>query len=284
MKMACMIAFTCIALAAVGAGYSPAQDKAQKPLIVKASVSGASLLEGWGESFSRMPGSFRVIVYGTSGDKAIEELVEGKTSLILTVGKIARKQVELAAKKGIQLVGAPIGDEGPAIITSTKNPVSQLTMEQLRRIFRGQITNWKEVGGPNAPIIVVVKPARRSDFSRMFMQFALEMMPFSEEAKLVPSFLTTIKICSGSKGISIGLVPFSQLERTDFKKDVKVLSLKRCDSCPAVPPSEAGFKDLSYPIGFRLFLYWDRNSQDKRIKRFVDYCVSKAGRKTSTSK
>jgi hypothetical protein len=130
----------------------------------------------------------------------------------------------------------------------------------------------------------VVKPARRSDFSRMFMQFALEMMPFTEEAKLVPSFLTTIKVCSGSTGLSIGLVPFSQLERTDYKKGVKVLSLKRCDSCPAIPPSEAGFKDLSYPIGFRLYLYWDGKSQDNRIKRFVDYCVSRSSRKNSTSK
>jgi phosphate transport system substrate-binding protein len=284
MKLGCVITCVVSALAALCGGYSHAQDQANKPLIVKASVSGASLLEEWGKSFSESPGSFRVVVYGASGDKAIGELIEGKTPLILTVGKVSRKQAELAREKGFDLVGQPIGHEGPAIITGLKNPVSQLTMEQLRRIFRGQVTNWKEVGGPNESIMVVVKPARRSDFSRMFVQFALEMMPFSKEAKLVPSFLTTTKVCSESKGLSIGLVPFSQLEHTDFKKGVKILALKRCDSCPAVMPSQAGFKDLSYPVGFPLYLYWNRKSQDNRIKRFVDYCVSRSGLIAAASK
>lgn len=70
------------------------------------------------------------------------------------------------------LWGAPIGQDGIAIITHPDNPVRNLTTEQLRRIYQGRIVNWRDVGGLDIPITVISREqgsGTRAEFERLVM-------------------------------------------------------------------------------------------------------------------
>ena len=63
--------------------------------------------------------------------------------------KVTPKEAKLADAKGIALGSKYIGKIGLAVITNAKNPVDEMTMEQLAKVFKGEIVNWSQCGGPN---------------------------------------------------------------------------------------------------------------------------------------
>lgn len=83
---------------------------------------------------------------------AFEKLLEGETDMILTC-EMSEEQWQMADEAGIELEAVPIAKEGFVFVVNADNPVDELTQEQLRKIYSGEITNWKELGGNDAEII-----------------------------------------------------------------------------------------------------------------------------------
>ncbi|MBR6501207.1 MAG: substrate-binding domain-containing protein, partial [Firmicutes bacterium] len=78
---------------------------------------------------------------------AYERLLEGKTDVIFVAGP-SKAQQELAKEKGMELHLTPVGREAFVFFVNSKNPVEGLTVEEVQKIYSGELTNWKEVGGP----------------------------------------------------------------------------------------------------------------------------------------
>jgi len=93
----------------------------------------------------------------TTTDSAYHNLIDGKTDLILVTSP---SDDELAAAKaaGVDLEVIPVVDEGFVFLTNVDNPVNSLTVDQIRDIYSGKITNWKDVGGPDQPITAYQRP------------------------------------------------------------------------------------------------------------------------------
>jgi len=79
---------------------------------------------------------------------AYERLIEGKTDVIFVAGP-SDAQLELAKEKGMELHLTPVGCEAFVFFVNSKNPVEGLTVEEIQKIYSGEIRSWKEVGGPN---------------------------------------------------------------------------------------------------------------------------------------
>jgi phosphate transport system substrate-binding protein len=88
---------------------------------------------------------------------AYEHLIQGKADMIFVLAPSAKQQ-EKAAKAGLTLKLTPFAREAFVFVTSAENPVDRLTLAQIRAIYSGQITNWKEVGGADAPILAFQRP------------------------------------------------------------------------------------------------------------------------------
>lgn len=91
---------------------------------------------------------------------AYQRLIEGKTDIVFAAGP-SKAQKEEAQRKGIQLHLTPIGREAFVFFVNSKNPVSELTVEEIQAIYSGQITNWKQLGGRNWDI----RPFQRAENS-----------------------------------------------------------------------------------------------------------------------
>jgi len=108
------------------------------------------------------------------------------------------------------LWGAPIGQDGIAIVTHPENPVTNLTTEQLRRIYQGRIDNWRDVGGQDMPITVISREegsGTRAEFERLVMGERQTI----QSAEIAPSSEAVI-VSAGRDPGGIGYVSMSYLD------------------------------------------------------------------------
>ena len=89
--------------------------------------------------------------------QAYLNLVDGAADIIF-VTKPSVDELAYAAEKGVELVVTPVVSEGFVFLVNKDNPVDTLTLEQIRDIYAGRITNWQEVGGPDEPIMAFQRP------------------------------------------------------------------------------------------------------------------------------
>ena len=87
---------------------------------------------------------------GSTGDM-VELVMTGKSKVAITT----RNLKDYEKLKCPTLVGTPIGLDGLAIVVSNTNPITNLTFEQISAIWTGKIVNWKELGGPDLPIVLI---------------------------------------------------------------------------------------------------------------------------------
>jgi len=83
---------------------------------------------------------------------AYVSLITGKSQMILVARKPSDDEIKEAAERNVELDIRPVALDGFVFLVNAKNPVDSLTMEQIRGIYTGKVTNWKELGGSDAPI------------------------------------------------------------------------------------------------------------------------------------
>lgn len=95
------------------------------------------------------------------------DCIDGKNDIIITARGISRDESEYAKEKGVELLSRPIAKDAFVFIVNANNPVKNLTVEQVKKIYMGEITNWKEVGGNDAPIVPYVRNANSGSQEKM---------------------------------------------------------------------------------------------------------------------
>lgn len=88
--------------------------------------------------------------YNTHG--SFLKLIKGESDIIITARGISRDEIKTAEAEGVELLSRPIAKDAFVFIVNSKNPVRSLSVEQIKRIYMGEITNWSEVGGNDAAI------------------------------------------------------------------------------------------------------------------------------------
>jgi phosphate transport system substrate-binding protein len=162
--------------------------------------------------------------------------------------------VTAAQENGIQPVEITVAIDALAVIVNPENPVNQLTIDQLSDIFTGRITNWKEVGGNDAQIIIL----SRETNSGTHVYF-LETVVRKGDKKSEDIFAPQTLLMPSSVGIT------SELRRNPnaigydglgyVTEHEKMIAIAKTADAPYVMPSVASGADGSYPIARGLYMY-----------------------------
>jgi phosphate transport system substrate-binding protein len=128
---------------------------ASAAVTVKGSDTMVILNQRWAEAYmSHNPGSVIQVTGGGSGT-GISALIGGSTDICASSRHMKDKERgELSAATRKEAVEIAVAKDGVAVFLNESNPVTELTLAQIKGIYRGKITNWKEVGGPDKRIIV----------------------------------------------------------------------------------------------------------------------------------
>ncbi len=205
-----------------------------------------------------------------------EELIDRELSLILHEKWGFPHHRQKAAKKGIKLKGVPYALDGIAYIVDKKLQVApHLSIKQLEQIYRGEITNWKEVGGED----MIIKPILLSGLGRnsLFLNF---------KGKLNPNMIYTQDRKKAIKDLhkNPGALFYTSATLAVAEKNIKIIPLKNKEGA-IVPPVVDGKPNLTafakgvYPQIRTLFaIYREEDSKEgEMVKLFLDYLTSPEG-------
>ncbi len=261
--------FTTLCLAVLISAANAAEVK--KAVRVNGAGMACDQVQLWAEAFTAANPDISVVVHGSSAGKGFKALLEGNADLALASRVIRPEEQKKAMEKGMKLNSRLIGYAGLAIMTTSRNPISELTTEQLRKIFTAEYTDWKQLGGPDEAIRCLARRIPESGGAVFFMQRVLDNQPYGKTTVFTESWTSIVKVCTIGKDLPIGIGP----RMLASKSGAKVIAVKEDTNSPAVLPTEETMKDKTYPIIVPIRLYWDTRTQDERLMKFVDFCASK---------
>jgi phosphate transport system substrate-binding protein len=114
-----------------------------------------NLAQAWSEAFMTVNPGVNIAVKGGGSGTGITALINGTTDFANSSRNVKDEEKQQATDKGEDLVETAVAKDGISVIVNTANKVTDLTTEQLGKIYRGEITNWSEVGGASAPIVLL---------------------------------------------------------------------------------------------------------------------------------
>jgi phosphate transport system substrate-binding protein len=205
------------------------------------------------------------ISLGTPGSGAgIDALIDGRCQIAPASRAANEDEIRRARAAGVKLRAHSIGSYGVAVIVNSKNPVRSLNTAQVRGIFTGDITNWKDVGGPDAAIQLIVHDDTTGS-ALGFRELALRVRPYAKSAKALPTDESIIAAVSANPhaiGYSgIGLAT----------NGVHAILIN------GIPANRSAVLEGLYPYARTLYLYTNRASESRDVKDFIRFVQSREG-------
>lgn len=263
----CMFTALCVIVLVSGADA----EEAKKALRINGAGMACDQVQLWADAFTAANPDTLVVVHGSSAGKGFEALFDKNADVALASRIISADEQKKATARGLKLNTRLIGYAGLVVVTSNRNPINELTMEQLRKIFTAEYTSWSQVGGLDETIRCLTRRIPESGGAMFFLEEVLHNQPYGKTTVFTESWTAIMKVCSVAKDLPIGMGPRLAVE----KSAVKVIGVKEDDNSPAILPTEETLKNKTYPIIVPIRLYWDSDTQDDRIVKFVDFCALK---------
>lgn len=237
---------------------------------IKGSDTVLPLSQELAEMYMKSHPSATLTVTGGGSGVGISALLDGTTDLAMASRRIKFSEKMKMKQSGHTPVEVIVAYDALAVIVHPSNPVKQLTREQLEAIFRGKITNWKEVGGPDARIVVYSRETSSGTYE-FFKESILHNKNYMAGVLSMPATGAIIQSVSQTRG-AIGYVGLAYLNR-----HVKALSVSYDGGRHYVAPSVQTAMAGQYPVVRPLYYYYDKANEAK-VRPFLQYIVSKEAR------
>jgi len=237
-------------------------------LTIAGSDTMVNMAQAWSDAFTTENGDVTVAVKGGGSGTGIAALINGTVDFADASREMKPEEITQAQAKGIDPVATKVARDGVAIIVNPVNKVENLTKDQLGKIYLGTITNWKDVGGANAPITLVSRDPSSGTYE--FVTGAvLNGGKFAKSTKLLGSTQAVVDEVKADPN-AIGYIGVGY-----ESADIKVIGVD------GIKASVATVSDETYPLWRFLFMYG--NGQPKDLgKAYIDWILSPAGQKVVT--
>jgi phosphate transport system substrate-binding protein len=213
-------------------------------ITVKGSDTLVILAQKWAEVYmSKNPGT-KIQVSGGGSGVGFAALQNGSTDLADASRKIKAKEIEACIKAfGKRPTEYKVALDGLSVYVNADNPITELTVDQLDKIFSGKATNWNEVGGSDAPITVYSRENSSGTYE-FFKEHVLKGKDFIASAQTMPGTAAVLQAVGKDKnGIGYGGAAYGA--------GAKHLAVKKDNGSPATEPSERGLPNLALPLHLR---------------------------------
>jgi phosphate transport system substrate-binding protein len=224
----------------------------------------------WLEEFMKKHPNVDGSVSGGGTGVGISMLLNGTCDIATASREAKKKEIDSAKDRNMMLVATKIARDGLAVIVNPSNNVKNLTMEQLKKIYLGDITNWKQVGGEDLPIVVIGRDSSSGTY--VFFQetvlggkaYRRDMLSLASNAAVQHAVIQ-----------SAGAVGYVGMGYVDPKK-VKVLSISKKKGEPGMLPTEETVMSGKYPL-FRYLYCYTLGKPKGIVAEFLKFATSPEG-------
>jgi len=217
------------------------------------------------EAFMELHPKVNISVQGGGSGVGIAALIDQTADIANASRPINTKEIARCREKGIDPVGNLIAQDGIAIVVHTSNPIEELSLEQLKAIYTGEISKWSDLGGEVKPIVVVSRDVASGTFE-VFKEKVLKGSKTREDALMLASNKAVATTVSETP-YAIGYVGIAYLS-----SEVKALKID------GVEPANETVTSGKYEVARPLYMY--TNGKPKGLaKEFIDFIMSREGQK-----
>jgi phosphate transport system substrate-binding protein len=267
-----LAAAVAVLMVACGGGERPAGEGVRagrpKPVTVKGSDTMVILGQRIAEEYMKQAPTAMVQVTGGGSGTGIAALINGTVDLAQSSRSMTEEEKQkVAQNRGVGVVERPVAIDALAVFIHGGNPVESLTIDQIKQIYQGKITNWREVGGADAPIILYGRESSSGTYD-YFREHVLSKEDFAPRVQTLQGTAAIINAVSKDPA-SIGYGGFA------YATDVKLLPIAAEGKAPVAPSAEA-VASGDYPLARFLYYYYTENPT-RAVQDFVAFSLTPEG-------
>ena len=220
----------------------------------KGSDTLVNLALAWAEKYQQLNPDVQISVTGGGSGTGFTALINGTITIANASRQIKPEEIDAARENGFEPIEFIVADDAIAVIVNPDNPIENLSLEQVSRIYKGEINNWKEVGGEDRPIVKLSRETN-SGTHVYFLETVIRLSNkddssiFSADTLLLPS----------SEGIIVEVRDNPNAIGYDglgyVTPDVKMVALSQGGDSNYIIPSADTVISGEYPISRHLFMY-----------------------------
>lgn len=256
----------CLLFAACDAG-GPANRS--RPITVKGSDTMVILVQRWAETYMKQRPGTRIQVTGGGSGTGIAALINGGTDICDASRPMKARERELVRRRyAREVTEIPVALDGVSIYVHQSNPVRQLSQAQLKGIYTGRITRWRDVGGADARIVVYSRENNSGTYM-FFKEHVLGNEDFAHEVQTLPGTAAVVNAVSRDPA-SLGYGGIA------YATGIRGVPVSGGEGQPAFEASMANVRNGTYPLSRQLFFY-TVGEPAGGVKAFVDWVLGPEG-------
>jgi phosphate transport system substrate-binding protein len=252
------------------------EARAKDVIQIKGSDSEVNLVQRLAEVFMQKNPGVNIAVTGGGSGTGIAALINKTTDIANSSRDLSPKEEEEAKKAGVQPFRIIFATDGISIITNSANPITKLTLEQLGKIFQGEITNWKEVGGKDAKISLYGRQSNSGTYV-FFREFVVKAN-YSPHMKAMNGNAQIVEAMKKDQdGIGYVAVGYVVNEKDEVMPGIKIINIAKDGKSEAYSPAKMeNVMSKKYPITRPLNQYTNGRPSGK-LSDFIKFEISKEG-------
>jgi phosphate transport system substrate-binding protein len=244
-------------------GCNRLSRRAPEVLHLKGSFTMLELGNMWAQAYMESHPGTSVYVEGGGSATGFQGLLDGEIDIALSSRLILTEEAQaLAAKYNSIGLSFLVAKDALSVLVNKENPLSNLTIEQVRDIFTGTITNWSHLGGWDQSIQVAIRPPT-SGTHLYFKEFVLDNAEYSSAVQILPTNSAIANFVQDNPS-AIG---HSGIEVSDAVTHCQI---------NGIAARRKNVREGRYPLSRYLYLYTIQTPSGK-VKQFIDWVISPAG-------
>ena len=233
--------------------------------------------QAWAEAFNKLHPEINVAVTGGGSGTGIAAIFNGTCDIAESSRALEEKEVQQASATGMAIHETVVALDGIVVVVHPSNPVSALTMDQLREIFMGNVKRWSAFGGEDRPIVLLSREVNSGThifFKEHVLRRGKNKGPeeFAPAALMMPSSYAIAEETARNEN-AIGYYGLGYISPRQ-----KVLSVAPDDRSTAVAPTIESVRANAYPISRPLY-FFTRGEPAGTVKDFLAFALSPEGQK-----
>lgn len=254
-----------VALALVAAAVIPAPAGAQNKIVVDGSTTVGPIVKAFAEYYMSLNKDVNITVSESGSGNGAKSLMNGMCEVAAMSRFMKDSEFKAAVDNGKMPIAHVVAIDGIGIIVHPGNPVKGLSVEQVRRIYTGAISSWKELGGPDMRIVMISRDTNSGTYES-FDELVMKKEKIHERTEYVGSN-GAIRQRVQSTPAAIGYVGLGFVDRT-----VKALEIE------GVYPEANVVSSGGYPIARPLYLFTDGYPKlGSHLHRFINLYLGPKG-------
>lgn len=245
-------------------------------LTIKGSDTEVQLVSALAEAFSKQSTDTKIAVAGGGSATGIAALLNGDIDIANSSRQMSESERKQAEEKGMTIGEFILARDGLSLIVHPDNPVRSLTIEQAGKLFSGEVKNWKEVGGPDAPVSLYGRQSTSGTFTFFRStvvngEYALTMRNMESTQAIVDAIKTDVN------GIGYAGVGYVKNEDGTPRSGIHIVPV-RTEKGDISPLDAAAVEAGTYPITRVIYQYVaEVPDADSPMAEFLRFEGSKEG-------